>query len=145
MSIAMMHLCSSMAAQMHFSSPAIGVGRCRSVTHCTGVANVRLTDPLGAHPTTLAVERLRAEAEWAASRGDWTAAAARLREVAEGVESPYWAVGLRGWALSQQGDLKVGCRAEGYTSSWCSGLMTSLPTFLRWGQQCWAQMPSACG
>jgi hypothetical protein len=75
------------------------------------VADVRLTDPLAACPNTLAAQRLRAEAELDAARGDWAAVAATLAPAVEEPAPPYWALGLRGWALHQQGQLgvRLGC------------------------------------
>lgn len=68
---------------------------------------MRLTDLLSSHPATLATERLRAESESDAARGDRDAAASRLPEAAEGADAPYWALSLRGFALFQQGRLGV--------------------------------------
>ena len=77
---------------------------------CAGVADVQLTDPLAARPNTLAAQRLRAGAELDAARGDWAAVAAALAPALGDPAPPYWALGLHGWALHQQGHLEVCAR-----------------------------------
>jgi hypothetical protein len=88
---------------------------------------VRLADPLAARPATLAAQRLRAGAELDAARGNWAAVAAAMAPAAEGAAPPYWALGLRGWALHQQGHLEASRMSGTASNCYCPRLVYQTP------------------